>query len=154
MVIRMKEIMSKNLIIGHIENSIYEIASIMKEYDIGFVPIIKQNKIVGVVTDRDIVIDAVSNCANTNTKIENYMSHHIIAIESNKSIDDVLDLMASYKVKRVLVTEKNKVIGVVSLSNILSVSDNCDKILETVRQIYTPVERPNQDHLEIDEFYL
>lgn len=150
----MKEIMSKNLIIGHIENSIYEIASIMKEYDIGFVPIVKQNKIVGVVTDRDIVIDAVSNCANTNTKIENYMSHHLISIESNKSIDDVLDLMASYKVKRVLVTEKNKVIGVVSLSNILSVSENCDKILATVKQIYAPVERPTQDHLEIDEFYL
>lgn len=150
----MEEIISKRLIIGRIENSIYEVATLMKDYDIGFLPIVKKDKIVGVITDRDIVIEAVSNCANTNTKIENYMTNRIISIEKDKTIDDVLQLMATYRIKRILATEGGKVIGVISFSNIITQYPNHPKLIETLQAIYTIENRPNQQDLEVDEFYL
>ena len=50
----LNDIMSKHIIVGSVDDGIYEIASIMKENDIGFVPIVRDDKIVGVITDRDM----------------------------------------------------------------------------------------------------
>ena len=59
MVITMKakDIMTKNIIVSDTNTDIFTLAKIMKTYNIGFIPIEKDKKIIGVITDRDIVVD-------------------------------------------------------------------------------------------------
>lgn len=147
------DIMSKKIIVGSTTNTLSEIAELMKKYDIGFIPIVDKNKLVGVITDRDIVINAISNNCSFNDLINKYVVKNIISIEQNKSIDDALNLMALKKVKRLIVTDNNKISGILTLSDILGKYDN-EIILDTFKQIFEINRNNDLFSTEIDEFYL
>lgn len=147
------DIMSKKIIVGNTTNTLSEIAELMKKYDIGFIPIVDKNKLVGVITDRDIVINAISNNCSFNDLIDKYVVKNIISIEQNKSIDDALNLMALKKVKRLIVTDNNKISGILTLSDILGKYDN-KIILDTFKQIFEINRNDDLFSTEIDEFYL
>lgn len=147
------DIMSKKIIVGSTTNTLSEIAELMKKYDIGFIPIVNKNKLVGVITDRDIVINAISNNCSFNDLIDKYVVKNIISIEQNKSIDDSLNLMALKKVKRLIVTDNNKISGILTLSDILGKYDN-EILLDTFKQIFEINRNDDLFSTEIDEFYL
>lgn len=147
------DIMSKKIIVSNTTNTLSEIAELMKKYDIGFIPIVDKNKLVGVITDRDIVINAISNNCSFNDLIDKYVVKNIISIEQNKSIDDALNLMALKKVKRLIVTDNNKISGILTLSDILGKYDN-EILLDTFKQIFEINRNDDLFSTEIDEFYL
>lgn len=144
--------MSRNLIIMDDNTSISEVARIMKEKDIGFIPISSDNKIIGVITDRDIVINAISNKCNLDTPVKEYTTKNVISVNIDDNVSKILNVMRKNKVKRVLVTDEHKLVGIVSFSDILN--NNEFDILNTMKEIWS-IKR-NNDHYEteIDEFYL
>lgn len=146
------DIMSKNIIVGSVDDGIYEIASIMKENDIGFVPIARDDKIVGVITDRDIVVKIISN-HDYNSNITNYMTKDIVDVSIDSSLSDVLNIMKKYRVKRVLVTDDNHVLGVVSISDLLNCNMD-DEVLSCIKEIFEVGPNIHKYETEIDEFYL
>ncbi len=150
----MKNIMSYPVIVGKIDNTIYEIASLMKQNDIGFVPIAKENKIVGVITDRDLVVQALANQVTSNMTVENYITHRIVSVSQDASIEEVLQNMSQYQVKRIVVTDKTKVVGVIALSDLLYHIQDLHQFVDTLKQIDQIHTSKTQDTLEIDEFYL
>lgn len=144
-----KNIMSKKIITNSYKDDIYEIAGKMKKYDIGFIPITKDNKIVGIITDRDIVINTL---ANKNNEPIIY-TKTILSIDMDKSIEEALKFMKEKKVKRLIVTDKNLVVGIISLSDLIKHS-NEKVLIETLKVIYE-IDRNEHDYkAEIDEFYL
>lgn len=147
-----QDIMSRNLIIMNDNTSISEVARIMKEKDIGFIPISNDNKIVGVITDRDIVINAISNKCSLDTPVKEYATKNVISVNIDDNVSKILNVMRKNKVKRVLVTDEHKLVGIVSFSDILN--NNEFDILNTMKEIWS-IKR-NNDHYEteIDEFYL
>ncbi len=149
----MEEFMSKPVIVGKLEDSIWMVAEKMKQHDIGFLPIAKENKIVGVVTDRDLVIKAIANHADMNSPIENYITHHIISIEQTASIEELLKQMSQHQVKRILVTQKKKVVGIIAISDLLLRIENLD-LKDTLRKIDQNTYHQAKEDLEIDSFYL
>lgn len=144
--------MSRNLIIMDDNTSISEVARIMKEKDIGFIPISSDNKIIGVITDRDIVVNAISNKCNLDTPVKEYATKNVISVNIDDNVSKILNVMRKNKVKRVLVTDEHKLVGIVSFSDILN--NNEFDILNTMKEIWS-IKR-NYDHYEteIDEFYL
>lgn len=156
---KIKEIMSKNLIVAYPETTLKEASNMMKNYDIGFLPIESNGDFIGVITDRDIVIRANANDKKMSEKIENYITNYIISVASDTDLESALEVMAQEKVKRLLVEEKEKIVGIVSLSDILNkYQDN--NALEYVIAIFAPfdsVEITNEIDIpqaEIDEFEL
>lgn len=149
---RIKEIVNKNLIVGDIDSSIIQISNIMKKNNIGFLPISNNNKIIGVITDRDIVINCISNNCNTDDKIEGYINKNIIHIDCNREINDALNIMAKEKIKRILVSDKDKIIGVLSLSDIIKYDEK--NVLETIKSVWEIKDNINNIEPTIDEFYL
>lgn len=145
-----KDVMSKNLIIGKNTDNIKTISELMKEYDIGFIPISKKDKIIGVITDRDIVVRALANNARRNSKIESYISPNIISCDINETIDTVLNIMKESKIKRVLITELEKVVGIVSISDII----NEKNAIKAFKEIYEINRNENYFKTEVDDFYL
>lgn len=148
-----KDFITKNLIVGDVSDSVYTISKLMKDNDIGFVPISDNNRIVGVITDRDIVVRCVSN-NDINSSIINYISKNIISVDANSSVPSVLKVMRKYKIKRVLVTLDNKVIGVISISDMLNIEGFNNLVLESIKSIFSVGANIHKYETEIDEFYL
>ncbi len=149
-----KDVMSKSLIIGSITNSIAEIATMMKKYDIGFMPISDQKKIIGVITDRDIVVNALSNNCSQNDIIDKYIIKNIISIEQDKKIEDAIKLMGEKKVRRLIVTHDNKMTGILSLADIIKSNECKDLIIDNLQKIFEINRNDDLFKTEIDEFYL
>lgn len=147
-----KDIINKHIIFSSINSSIKDISKLMNEYNIGFIPIVDNDKYIGVVTDRDIAL-ILPLINNVNNSIKSYVKNNIILIDYNSSIDDALELMGKYKVKRLLVSDKDKIIGVISLSDILNYSKN-DNILNTYKEIFYIKDNKKNIDAEIDSFYL
>lgn len=150
--IMVKDIMSKKIIFSDLNSSIKDISTLMKKNNIGFIPIKDNNEYVGVITDRDICL-SIPTLKNINDSIKSYMSNNIIYIEANDTINDALKLMGKYKIKRLLVKNKNNIVGVLSLSDILNYTNDFN-IIETYKEIFYIHDNKKEFTAEIDEFYL
>lgn len=149
-----KDIMCKYLCIGNVNSKLTDISKMMKDNNIGFIPIEEDKKIIGVITDRDIVINMIAN-NDLNGNINSYLNNNIITCEEDDSIDNVLNQMASNKVKRILVKKEKKLVGIISLCDILNSNNYEPKIIQTLKTIYQKDKsRTDNQELEIDEFYL
>lgn len=149
---RIKEVVNKNIVVGDVNDSIVEIATIMKKNNIGFLPIKNNKKIVGVITDRDIVINCISNNCNNNDNIEGYINKNIVHIDWNREISDTLNIMAREKIKRILVSNNMKLVGILSLSDIITKEEQ--KTMETIKTIWKLKDNNRNMEPEIDEYYL
>lgn len=146
------KIMSKDLIIGDINNTIFDIATLMKKYDIGFIPIAEKNKIKGVITDRDIVVKCLAN--NENNIIKDYINKKVISLPVYSSINDVLNVMKQEKVKRIIINDNKKIVGIISISDIINNANYDEDLIKTLKCIYKIKKNNDNYSTEIDEFYL
>ena len=149
-----ENIMSKNIIVGSVTNTLEEIATLMKKYDIGFLPIKDQKKIVGVITDRDIVVSAISNKCSQNEIIDKYITRNIITIDKNENVENAIELMGEKKVKRLVVTDKNKIVGIISLSDLINTNIEQNIIINNLKKLWEINRNEDLFKTEIDEFYL
>lgn len=146
---KIENIMTKNIISCKLDSTIYDVSILMKKYNIGFIPII-DNGLKGVITDRDIVIKCLYN---NDINIKSYINNNIIYIDYNKNIFDALNLMSINKIKRLIVTKKKEIVGILSLSDILNYS-NDNKIIDALKSIYELKDNKLNNNSKIDEFYL
>ena len=149
---KIEEIMSKNLITCSSNCSIYEISKLMKKENIGFIPVIDKD-LIGVITDRDIVIKTVYN-KDFNSPIKPYINNNIISIETDKNVYNALELMSKNKIKRLIVTKNTKLVGILSLSDILNIDIDSNKLIECIKIIYELKNNSQNKNIKIDEFYL
>ena len=146
------EIMSKKIIFGNINDSIKDISNLMKINNIGFIPVKEKDKYVGVITDRDICL-SIPTISSVNDSIKSYITNNIVYVDIDSSIDEALDKMSKYKVKRLLVKEEDNIIGLLSLSDILNYTNN-NNILNSIKTIFYIHDNNQSSIAEIDEFYL
>lgn len=146
---KIKNIFKQKLITCDINDNLEMVSKLMKDNDIGFLPITDHNKIVGVITDRDIVIRGIA----LDTKdLQLIMSTNLVCIDINKSIDEAFNLYIKHRIKRLLITENNNIIGVLSISDILKSDYQKERILEVIKNIFS--ESSVDNNVEIDTFYL
>lgn len=156
---KIKEVMTKDMVVASKDTTIEEASNMMKNYDIGFLPIVEDHDFIGVITDRDIVVRAIANGKKSSEKLDQYITNYIISVTSDTSLEDTLKIMASERIKRLMVEENHKIIGLVSLSDILN-KQNDDKFLEYVIAIFEPMENVSITNeidipqAEVDEFEL
>lgn len=145
-----EKIMSKNLIILDSKSSLENIAKTMKKYDVGMIIISDKNKIKGLITDRDIVTKIL---ANKDNKIKEYLNTNIVSININSDLKEAIDLMKKHKIKRLLVKKDNKLVGVLSLSDLLNTVDN-DILIEAYKTIFSINRNTDKYLTDINEFEL
>lgn len=103
------------------QDNIYEAAVIMAQNDIGFVPVVDasdRSKLVGAVTDRDIVIRGYAEKKPGSSSIQEVMSGQLVSISPDKSAQEAADLMAEHQIRRLPVVENGRLVGVISLGDL------------------------------------
>jgi CBS domain-containing protein len=98
-------------------DNVFEVALKMKELNVGAIPIVDQEKLVGMITDRDIVVRGVAEKHPGSTKVEDIMSSKLVTISADAASQEAAKLMAEHQIRRLPVVEGDKLIGIVSLGD-------------------------------------
>jgi CBS domain-containing protein len=112
------------------------IAKLMRDYDVGSLPVGENDRLVGMVTDRDIVCRAVANGRDLATATaRDVMSSGIIFCRADEDLDDAVRLMEKKQVRRLPVIDKDKrMVGMLSLGDISHTGSRqlCGEVLQAV----------------------
>jgi len=148
---KIKDIMSMNVISIDKSETIYDCAEKMKEHNIGFIVISDQKKVIGILSDRDIVINYLAN--KDTSKLDKYINRSIISVNINDDIEIACQKMKTYKIKRLVVTEDNKIKGIISISDLYNKIDE-QVLIETIKEIFKNNKEIPFIETEIKDFYL
>lgn len=119
---KISQIMSKAIVIDD-NTSVKEAAKIMSDKNIGSLIIVKDNKIAGIVTERDVL----KNISKLNSKVSAIMSKNVITIEKEGNIEEAAEIMAEKKIKKLPVIEDKKLVGLISATDIIAHSKNLNE---------------------------
>jgi CBS domain-containing protein len=112
-----REIMTDNVDSCTLLDNVFEVAVKMKEMNVGAIPILDQDKLVGMITDRDIVVRGVAEKHPGSTKVEDIMSNNLITISPDATTKEAAQLMSEHQIRRLPVVEGDKLVGIVSLGD-------------------------------------
>jgi CBS domain-containing protein len=134
---QIRDVMTSNPECVNEKDSLRDVARIMKDRDTGVVPVVDGRKIVGLITDRDIVVRGLAEGKNlASTSVSDLMTKQVRTVRDDASVNDTLELMNSAEVRRVaVVNASDELVGIVSLGDISVKSNKDDKVGKTVESI-------------------
>ena len=115
-------------------DTIQRAATVMKEVDTGFVPIVENGKVVGVVTDRDIVVRAVA-AGSWDKPVSEIATRNLAFVSSSSSTRDAEKLMSERQVRRIAVVDDGQLVGIVSLGDLAVKEGKDSRTGETLESI-------------------
>lgn len=118
---QIKDIMTRSVDSITPDTPIHQIARRMRDDDVGALPVVENGKILGVVTDRDIVVRGIAEDGTgiTEKTADKVMSKEVLSCKEDQSLDDLKDEMQSGTVRRVVVTDsEGKLVGMVSIGDL------------------------------------
>ena len=137
-----KEAMNRNVKTIRPEDTVKNAAQIMNENRIGSLIVVSgTGEINGILTERDILTDVVAAGRNAeDVKVEEIMTKELITISSEKTLEEAADVMVSHKIKKLPVVEKERLVGIITATDLISYEN---KLIEKVSTILTvsPMER-------------
>jgi CBS domain-containing protein len=97
----------------------------MKQEDVGIVPIVEGDRLVGTVTDRDIALRVVAEGKDPqSTSVREIASTDLVTVDPQQDLDEALRLMASHQVRRLPVVEGGKLVGIVAQADVAREADD------------------------------
>ncbi len=128
-----KDIMSKDVEVVTLQTPLHDIAKKMQQRDCGCVVVVDDDRLVGMITDRDIALRCVAQNHNpVETVAQEIMSHEILYCKDTDNADDVARNMAKNKVRRLAVlNEQKRLVGIISLGDLARNSNHklCGEVL-------------------------
>ncbi len=131
-----KDVMTSNPCSIDAEKSVAYAAKMMREEDVGLAPIVEGDKLIGMLTDRDIAIRVVAEGSNPEqVKVADVASKQVVTIDPQQDLDAALRIMAKHQVRRLPVVEEDgKLVGVVAQADIAREGDDMQtgKLVEEI----------------------
>jgi CBS domain-containing protein len=117
--VKVSEAMTAQVTMAQPTDSIQSVAKIMKSVDTGAVPVFESGKVVGMVTDRDIVLRAVAEGRSFADPVSEVMTDEVQSCRADDNLADAAAQMANHQLRRLIVTdETGKLAGILSLGDI------------------------------------
>ncbi|MGG1398258.1 CBS domain-containing protein [Bacillus salipaludis] len=141
---KIREIMTDKVESCSLLDNVYEVAVKMKELNVGAIPIVDNDKLVGMITDRDIVLRCVAEKHPASSKVEDIMSSDLITVSPDASSREAAKLMAEHQIRRLPVVEGDKLVGIVSLGD-FAIRDLTD---DQAKQALTEISESNYNGIQ------
>ena len=135
---QVRDAMSEDVQIANPNQSIRDAATLMAKIDAGSLPVGENDRLVGMITDRDIAIRAVAEGKSPTTKVRDIMSQEVLYCFDDQDLDEVARNMSEMKIRRLPVVNRDKrLVGIISLGD-LARNEDTSKTGETVSHISEP----------------
>ena len=116
---KVSEVMTPNVCIANPDDSLKQVAELMAKQDIGFLPVGDMDRLVGTITDRDIVVRAIAGGSYPATvKLAEICSQELTTLSPTDSVEEAVALMRDKSIRRLPVVEHGHPVGIVSLGDL------------------------------------
>ena len=139
---QIKEIMTRNVECVRPTDTLETAARKMRQLDIGPLPVCENDRVTGMVTDRDITVRATAEGLDPmKATVREVMTPDIVYCFEDQDVRDAADTMAAQQIRRLVVLNRDKrMVGIVSLGDLAVDSGDKKKTGETVRAVSEPAE--------------
>ena len=133
-----KDIMTNSIVSLNSEDSVERAAQMMKQFDVGSIPVCSEEKLVGMITDRDIALRTVASSATgNNQKICEVMTSNLVTGTPDMDVHDAAKIMSEQQIRRLPIVQNNHLVGIVSLGDISvepTLQDNAEEALKNISE--------------------
>ena len=135
---KVKDIMTADPATVGPNDLVAQAATLMKQEDCGAIPVVRDNTLIGIITDRDIAIRAVAAGRDPKTtKVSEVMSADPITVRPDDDVSEAASTMAKSQIRRLPVVEKGKLLGIVVTAQ-LARREKASDVGETIKEISEP----------------
>lgn len=136
---KIRDAMTRDVRMIHPDQTIREAAHLMAELDIGALPVEDSDRLVGMITDRDITVRAVAEGLGADTPVRQIMTNEIKYCFDDQTVDEVTRNMAEQRLRRLPVVSRSKrLVGILSLGDLAVDEDAQDEAAEALGGISRP----------------
>ena len=133
------DIMNTDVEVISPEATLQEAAQSMRDGDFGVLPVGDKDNLIGIITDRDIVVRAVAEGMDIDTPVRDAMSEQIVFANEDDSLEDAARLMSEHQIRRLPVVDENHhLVGIVSLGDFAVEGSDLAAVTEALSDISTP----------------
>ena len=137
---KLREIMTPSPTTASPTDTLSHVAELMREEDVGAIPILEQDRPVGVITDRDISIHAVAAGIDpTQALVSDHMSTDLVTGRPDMSDREALELMGREQIRRLLIVDDGRLVGIVAMADFALDSNREEDVEEALEEISQPV---------------
>lgn len=138
---KLNQMMTKNVRTCSPDSTVQEAARIMSEVNCGAVPVTQGDKVVGIITDRDIVLRCVTKGSDPSTgKVSDCMTRDCVTATPDMDAHEAASLMARRQIRRLPVVENGKLCGIVALGDMATVNIHVNEAGQALSDISEPAQ--------------
>ncbi len=140
---KVSEAMTNEVRLARPDQSIQDVAKQMAELDIGALPVEENDRLVGMITDRDIAVRAIAQGLGPDTRVREVMSSEIKYCFEDQTVEDVTRNMGDLRVRRLPVVNRDKrLVGILSLGDVALE----DAVVDDAGEALSRISRPGGSH--------
>ncbi len=130
---QVKQAMTKQVLVTSPNTSIRDVAKVMANHRVGCLVVMGENKIVGIITELDIIWKVVAGDLDPKTTmVQEVMSKNVVTIQADQTLEEASHLMIENKIKKLPVLEKDKLVGIITATDLISVQP---KMIQTLAKL-------------------
>ena len=134
--IRCSELMTKNVRTSSSSSPLREVAEIMRDGDVGAVPIVDEGRLVGILTDRDIVVRAIAEGMTADSPVSVAMTTDLVTVRPDDYVFEAARIMGDKQVRRLPVVDADgSLSGIIAMADVALSSEDEEQIAETLEEI-------------------
>ncbi len=134
--LKCRDIMTSNVKTATREMPLREVAAIMRDGDMGSVPVVEGGKLVGIVTDRDIVVRSIAEGKDADSSVADAMTTEIFSVKPDDFVFEAIRLMGDKQVRRIpVVDDSGALAGIIAMADIALEMEDEREIAETLEEI-------------------
>ncbi len=130
------DIMTRNVTTATRAHTLKDVAAMMRDGDMGSVPVVEDGKLVGIVTDRDIVIRSIADGTAASASVGEAMTTDIFSVKPDDFVFEAIRLMGDKQVRRIPVVDGDgKLAGIIAMADIALETEDAQEVAETLEEI-------------------
>ena len=148
--LKVRDVMVREVVTVDENASVKEAVDILNEFQIGSIIVLENGKAKGIITERDFLRRVIAEAKDVmNTKVKEIMTTPLVVVEPGMDLEEAVKLMFQNKIKKLAVVDANKLVGIVTLTDIARVEPLMIKML---KQLAAKQETPKSMQKVIDYY--
>ncbi len=142
---KIRDVMTREAKLASPSDTLQQAAKLMKECDCGILPVAEGDRLVGMITDRDMAVRCIAEGKGPDAKVRDAMTQDVKYCFDDEDVSHVCTNMSDIQVRRLPVMDRNKrLVGIVSLSDLARQQPDAAKALQGIAK---PSAQHNQSHI-------